>query len=445
MTDAAHDATAAAIGRSALRKAAIRLLPLLGVGYGVAYMDRANISFAALQMNVDLHFSAAVYGLGAGLFFISYAALELPSNLALVRFGARRWIARIMITWGGLAVMMMFVSTPTQFYVMRFLLGAAESGFFPGVIFYLTQWFPADQRAKAISRFYIAYPLSTVIMGALAGWLLGLRGTLGLAGWQWLFLVEGSPAILLSLVFLIALPDSPATAKWLTSAERDWITGRLAAEQAARGPADHRLRAIAANPAVWMLGLASFGIQFTAYSLSLSAPAVLQEATHLSAGKVGGLMSMIALVGVAAMLFAAGSSDRAQERIWHAVVPQGLIVIGFLVCGLVGGPIALVGAYAVIALCQYAVQSSLWAIPGDLLSGRSAAAAVAGIGAISMTGGFLGPYAFGLVRQATGDYRHGLLALTVPSLLAVVFILLLRGRRGAAKAGEAKGVVARKG
>ena len=357
MTDAAHDATAAAIGRSALRKAAIRLLPLLGVGYGVAYMDRANISFAALQMNVDLHFSAAVYGLGAGLFFISYAALELPSNLALVRFGARRWIARIMITWGGLAVMMMFVSTPTQFYVMRFLLGAAESGFFPGVIFYLTQWFPADQRAKAISRFYIAYPLSTV----------------------------------------------------------------------------------------WMLGLASFCIQFTAYSLSLSAPAVLQEATHLSAGKVGGLMSMIALVGVAAMLFAAGSSDRAQERIWHAVVPQGLIVIGFLVCGLVGGPIALVGAYAVIALCQYAVQSSLWAIPGDLLSGRSAAAAVAGIGAISMTGGFLGPYAFGLVRQATGDYRHGLLALTVPSLLAVVFILLLRGRRGAAKAGEAKGVVARKG
>ena len=432
MTDAAIDATDAAVGRSALRKAAWRLLPLLGLGYCVAYMDRANISFAALQMNVDLHFSAAVYGLGAGLFFLSYAALELPSNLALVRFGARRWIARIMITWGVIAVGMMFVETPTQFYVMRFLLGAAESGFFPGVIFYLTQWFPADRRATAVSRFYVAYPLSSVIMGALAGWLLGLRGQFGLAGWQWLFLVEGAPAILLSLVFLVALPDGPASAGWLTPAERGWITGRLAAEQAARGPADHSLAATFSNPAVWLLGLASFCIQFTAYALNLSAPAILQEATHLSAGRIGGLISVVALVGVGAMLTAARSSDRAQERIWHSAIPQGLVVLGFLVCGLVGGPWAMVGAYAVIAICQYAVQTSLWAIPGDLLSGRSAAVAVAAIGAISMTGGFLGPYAFGLVRQATGDYSHGLLMLAVPSLAAGLIILLLRGR-GAAK------------
>jgi len=435
MTDAALEATDAAIGRTAMRKAAWRLLPLLAVGYCIAYMDRANISFAALQMNIDLHFSAAVYGLGAGLFFLSYAALELPSNLALVRFGARRWIARIMITWGVLAVGMMFVSTPFQFYAMRFLLGAAESGFFPGVIFYLTQWFPSDQRATAVSRFYIAYPISAVIMGALAGWLLGLRGDLGLAGWQWLFLIEGAPAIVLSLVFLIMLPDSPATAKWLTAAERDWITGRLAAEQAARGPADHSLAATFSNPAVWLLGLASFCIQFTAYALNLSAPAILQEATHLSAGRIGGLISVIALAGVAAMLLVAWSSDRAQERIWHAVVPQGLIVLGFLVCGLVGGPWALVGAYAVIATCQYAVQTAIWAIPGDLLSGRSAAAAVATIGAISMTGGFLGPYAFGLVRQATGDYSHGLLMLAVPSLLAGLIILMLRGRSVAANSG----------
>ena len=428
MTDAAHEATEAAVGRSALRKAAWRLLPLLGLGYCVAYMDRANISFAALQMNVDLHFSAAVYGLGAGLFFVSYAALEVPSNLALVRFGARRWIARIMITWGVLAVGMMFVETRFQFYVMRFLLGAAESGFFPGVIFYLTQWFPSESRATAVSRFYVAYPLSFVIMGALAGWLLGLRGTLGLAGWQWLFLVEGTPAILLSLVFLVLLPDGPASAKWLTAPERDWITSRLAAEQAARGPADHSLTATFANPAVWLLGLASFFIQFTAYALSLSAPAVLQEATHLSAGRIGGLVSVVALVGAGAMLLAAWSSDRAQERIWHSAVPQGLIVAGFLVCGLVGGPWALVGSYAVIAICQFAVQTSLWAIPGDLLSGRSAAAAVAAIGAISMGGAFLGPYAFGLVRQATGDYRQGLLMLAVPSALAGVIILMLRRR-----------------
>src|SRR5471032_983897 len=185
------------VGRSALAKASWRLLPLIALGYGVAYIDRVNISFASLQMNRDLHFSAAVYGLGAGLFFLTYALLEVPSNLLLVRFGARRWIARIMLTWGLLAAAMLFVRTPLQFYVMRLLLGAAEAGFFPGVIYYLSQWFPAAERGRAISRFYVAVPLSMVVMGALAGALLNLQGRLGLAGWQWLFLLEGVPAVLL--------------------------------------------------------------------------------------------------------------------------------------------------------------------------------------------------------------------------------------------------------
>src|ERR1700675_1586350 len=204
-------------------QASVRLIPLIAIAYGVAYTDRVNISFAALQMNRDLHFSASSYGLGAGLFFVSYAACEIPSNLLLYRVGARRWFARIMFTWGLLAMGMMFVKTPLQFYVMRFLLGMAEAGFFPGVIFYLSQWFPPHMRARAISRFYISFPISSVLMGAIAGFLLDLHGKAGLAGWQWLFLIEGLPAVTLSLVFLFFLPAGPATAKWLTEEERAWI------------------------------------------------------------------------------------------------------------------------------------------------------------------------------------------------------------------------------
>src|ERR1700761_5931344 len=209
-----------AVGRSALRKASLRLLPLIAIGYGIAYMDRLNISFAALQMNLDLHFSASVYGFGAGLFFLSYAACEVPSNLLLVRFGARRWLARIMFTWGLLSIGMLFVKTPHQFYAMRFALGVAEAGFFPGIIYYLSRWFPARQRSRAISRFYIALPLSSVIMGSAAGALLHLQGRWSLAGWQWLFLIEGLPAIVLSIVFLLCLPDGPETAAWLNAEER---------------------------------------------------------------------------------------------------------------------------------------------------------------------------------------------------------------------------------
>ena len=228
------------IGRSALRKASWRLLPLIALGYGISYIDRSNISFAALQMNQDLRFSASVYGLGAGLFFLSYALFEVPSNLLLVRFGAKRWISRIMLTWGLLAVAMMFVRTPLQFYAARFLLGLAEAGFFPGVVFYLAQWFPPPQRCRAISRFYVAVPLSAVVMGAIAGWLLGLDGRLGLQGWQWLFLVEGIPAVLLSVAVFVMLPDKPADAPWLTQPEKDWIGAQTASEVAFHGGPAHR-------------------------------------------------------------------------------------------------------------------------------------------------------------------------------------------------------------
>ena len=216
-----------AIGLSAMRKATWRLIPILGIGYGLAFMDRASVSYAALGMNQELHFSETIYGFGAGLFFIGNAIAEVPSNLLLLRYGAKRIMGAIILFWGIVATAMMFVRTPTEFYSLRLLLGLAEAGFYPGVIYYLTLWFPARMRASAVSRFYIALPLSSVVMGSLAGWLMGLHGHMGLSGWQWHFLVEGIPAVFFAPVILWFLPDGPAKVSWLTDREKNWLKDKL--------------------------------------------------------------------------------------------------------------------------------------------------------------------------------------------------------------------------
>jgi len=251
-----------------------------------------------LQMNHDLHFSASVYGFGAGLFFIGYALCEVPSNLLLLRFGAKRWLARIMFTWGLLAAATMFVRTPWQFNAIRLLLGAAEAGFFPGVIYYLTLWFPARMRARAVSRFYIALPLSSVVMGSLAGWLLGLGGKLGLAGWQWLFLIEGLPAVLFSFVILKLLPDNPARAAWLTPEEKAWLQSQLKtdSQQAHLGHEAGVMQALL-SPKVWLIGAYFFCALTTNYAYGFSAPAILQGATGWSVTNVGFIVACFGLAG----------------------------------------------------------------------------------------------------------------------------------------------------
>ncbi|HTD55373.1 MAG TPA: MFS transporter, partial [Silvibacterium sp.] len=316
-----------AIGRSAMRKASWRLLPLIALGYGTAFMDRANISFAALQMNRDLHFSATTYGFGAGLFFLSYAACEVPSNLLLCRFGAKRWLSRIMITWGVLAIAMMFVRTPIQFYVMRFLLGMAEAGFFPGVVFYLMQWFPAQMRARAVSRFYISLPLSSVVMGALAGALLNLNGRLGLAGWQWLFLVEGLPAVLLSLAFWFLLPDGPADAKWLNADERAWVLEEIRVDACSGGHRHDVWRALR-DRRVMQVALIFLFMLIAAYAYTFSAPMILQKLTEWDATRVGFLISAINVLAAAGMVLNALHSDHKRERYWHVAVPFLIMTLG---------------------------------------------------------------------------------------------------------------------
>ena len=414
-------------GQSALRKATWRLLPLLGLGYLIAYIDRVNISFAALQMNKDLGFSATVYGLGGGLFFLSYALLEVPSNLALIRFGARRWIARIMVTWGILAVGMMFVRTPIQFYVMRLLLGAAEAGFFPGVIYYLMNWFPADQRGRAISRFYLALPISGILMGIVAGPLLGLRGLLGLSGWQWLFLAEGLPAVLVSGLILWALPDGPHDAKWLSDDERTWLLGKLASEK--KGPqlsSDHGFARTLTDWRIWLLGAANICILGVAYAFNLSAPAILREGTHWSVSDVGYLTACASALGGVGMIAAGIISDRLGDRYLPVATFLLAMAIAYAVMGRFDAPWVIVPAYATSIMFANAAQGGFWTIPGERFHGRSAAAAVAAIGSIGMIGAASGPYLWGLARDHFGGFQMGLMALSVTCLIAVSIVVLAR-------------------
>ncbi len=392
-------------------------------------MDRVNISFAAVQMNRDLHFSATMYGLGAGLFFVSYAICEIPSNLLLVRFGARRWLARIMLTWGLLAIAMMFVRTPFQFYAVRFLLGVAEAGFFPGVVFYLTEWFPPAYRARTISRFYIALPLSSTVMGSLAGGLLSLNGRLSLAGWQWLFLVEGLPPLLLSFLFWKYLPDAPADASWLSGPERSWLQTQLAEAASHTRGSTHSLadlRAILRDRRVWLVALYHFCQLTVLYAWAFSAPVILQRLTGFTLGRTGALIAFIGLLGAASMLLNAVHSDRAGERPFHIAVPMLMMATGFLIGGLSHHALIAVTAFAVTVFAYNAAQGPVLALPSAFLSGRTSAIGYAFINMVGMVGGFVGPYWMGRARDLTGDYQRGLLTLAVPSALAAGFIYLFR-------------------
>ncbi len=427
-----------AAGRRVLRKATWRLIPLLSVCYMVAYMDRANISFAALEMNRDLGFNAGIYGFGAGVFFVSYAICELPSNLLLLRFGARRWIARIMLTWGLLAAAMVFVRSPTSFYVLRFLLGMAEAGFFPGVIYYLSLWFPQEIRARSISRFYIAFPLSNVVMGLIAGSLLSLNGRLGLKGWQWLFVVEALPAIVLSAVVWFALPDGPADAKWMAPEERAWLLGQLRADAAAmervggytqsHGSVFGAVSAILREPRVGLIGVYMFLTLGSYYAFSFSAPAIYRAATGWSANHVGMLIAGIALAGAAGMLLASAHSDRLRVKVPYIVGLSLVTAAGFAVSGLAREPWVVVAALGVASVSYYAVQGPSLSLSTTFLEGPSAAVGIAAINMMSIIGGFVGPNWMAWAIQHGGGTRVGTGMLGVAYVAAGGMILLARRR-----------------
>jgi ACS family tartrate transporter-like MFS transporter len=408
-----------------------RILPLLGVAYLFAYMDRVNISFAALQMNADLGFSATVYGLGGGLFFLAYALFEVPSNLILARVGARRWIARIMITWGLLAAGMMFVQSPWQFYLIRFLLGAAEAGFFPGIVFYMAHWFPKAVRGRALSVIYILGALAGVVIGTLSPMLLSLDGAHGLAGWQWLFLVEGLPAALVGLLVLFLLPNAPETARWLNNAEKAWIVRALEADADAHGAPDaHGVAAALRHPQVWRLGLFGFLTIGTGITFTLSAPQVLQMATGLSTADIGRLTSVVAVLGAGGILLAGILSDRRGERFSTMVTSIAVVASCYALMALTmhGHVTIFVALFLLWGLAVWAVSFGNLMCWPDLLPKHLLAVGGAAINTVSQLGAFLMPYAWGAARDATGGFEAGLAGLAIAAALAVLVALAVRAQ-----------------
>lgn len=415
--------------QSALRKARWRIVPLLAVCYLVAFMDRVNISFAAETMNRDLHFTPKIYGLGAGLFFVTYALCEIPSSQMLLRFGARRWLSRIMLTWGLIAVAMVFVRTPWSFYGMRLLLGVAEAGYFPGAIFFLSQWFPAGQRARTISYFYIAFPLSNLVMGGLAGVLLRQNGRLGLRGWQWLFFVEALPAVVLSVVMWFALPDTPSTATWLNEEEREALVTELARGRRRKveqvEATGSGLRRALTSGKVWMIGLYFFFTLGASYALSFFLPVILRGLTHWDAGRVGYLLAGWGMVGAVAMLGNAALSDRRRELKYHILVPTVVVGLAYLAAGMHLAGWGAVALLFVAVTAYYSLQGPITSLPSWVFAGDAEAVAIAVMTMCGIAGGFVGPYAMGWLREATGSYAVGVGALCVPVLLAAVCMVAL--------------------
>jgi ACS family tartrate transporter-like MFS transporter len=414
--------------QATLRVVTRRLIPFLFVLYIVAFLDRVNIGFAALQMNRDVGLSPAVYGFGAGIFFIGYSLFEVPSNLLLARIGARRWIARIMITWGLIAAGMIFIRGPLSFYALRFLLGIAEAGFFPGIIFYLSEWFPADARARAVARFMTGIPLSGVIGGPISGALLGLNGWLGLTGWRWLFLLEGFPAVALGIAVLRYLPDRPENAAWLVPEQRRWLVERLASERK-RSVERHGFSVVRAlsSGVVWQMGLLAFlSMSFGQYALGLWLPQIVRGFSSMSDLQIGFVSAIPNLVGAIAMVIVAAHSDRTGERCVHIAVASGVAAVGFLGCALVQSPVLAVMFLSFASAGLMSALGPFWPLPSQFLTGAAAAGGIALINSLSNLSGFAGPYAIGLLNSVSGNFRTALMLLAFVPFAGMGLALRLR-------------------
>lgn len=415
--------------RRTIAKLFRRLVPYLIICYFAAYLDRVNVSFAALTMNQDLGLSATAYGLGAGIFFFSYFIFEVPSNLALERFGARKWIARIMFTWGLVSGAMAAVQGETSFYAVRVLLGAAEAGFFPGIIFYLTLWFPAVYRARIIGWFMVAIPLSTVFGAPLSSALLYVDGLGGLHGWQWLFILEAVPALVLAIITWFYLTDRPADATWLQTEERTWLMRRLEEEQRQRQAAhDISVWQALVDPKVLALSVVYFGAVATNYGTAYFLPQIV-KAFGLTNVQTGFVSAIPYVVGSIGMVWFGYRSDRHMERKGHAAVAFTLAAIGIGLSPLFDDPILKMLALSVGAFGVFAVLPVFWTLPTAFLSGASAAAGIAVINSVGNLAGFFGPFAMGALKDATGDYAAGLWVIAACALVAIVVVLSLHHDR----------------
>ena len=390
------------------RKVAWRLVPFLLLCYVVAYLDRVNVGFAKLQMLTDLKFSETIYGFGSGIFFIGYFLFEIPSNVILHRVGARVWIARIMITWGILSACMMFVTSPGMFYGIRFLLGVAEAGFFPGIILYLTYWYPAHRRARVTAMFMTAVAISGVIGGPLSGWILrDLGGVNGWAGWQWMFLIEGLPSVLIGIVVLFYLDDRIAHAKWLSDDEKALLARNIAHDNADK--VDAPIATVLTQGRVWLMGLIYFSFVMGLYGISFWLPTIIKQTGISDALKIGLLSAIPWACAVVAMVLVARHADQTGERRWHIAIPGLLGAVGLVLSVLWRGDTTL--AMAALTLATMGILSTLpsfWSLPTAFLAGTGAAAGIALINSLGNLAGFVSPYAVGWLKDQTASTNSGM-------------------------------------
>lgn len=434
------------IERRTIGKVMWRLVPFLFICYFVAYLDRVNVGFAKLQMNDALGLSEAAYGFGAGLFFIAYFLLEIPSNLALDRFGARLWIARIMFSWGIISGAFAFIapisaatgiSNEWVFYILRFLLGIAEAGFFPGIIFYLTLWFPSVYRARVVALFMLAIPFSSIVGAPVSGALLNVTGA-GLDGWQWLFILEAVPSILLSLGVILYLTDRPSHARWLTDADRAWLEERLEAERQQKVAVEHLsigkalsdIRVLACAFVYFCLNAASYGVAFFL-------PTIV-KGFGVSNFQTGVLSALPFVFGAIGMVLLGRSSDRTLRRREHVCFAMILAAVGVAGAGLASSPVLVLGLLCLSQIGVSATPPLLWPIPSAFLTGSSAAAGIAAINSIGNLSGFAGPYVMGYLKDTTGDFTAGLLVLGACTLIGGIVAMTLKVNRKLETAGPSK-------
>lgn len=408
-----------------------RLIPFLFLLYIVAYLDRINVGFAALQMQGQLHLSDEVYGLGAGLFFAGYFVFQVPSNLLLERVGARRWLAALMVAWGIISSSMILVRTPHSFYSLRFLLGAAEAGFFPGVILYIKNWFPARARARTVARFMTAAPLSGVIGGPISGALLGLHHA-GLAGWQWMFLMEGVPAMILGGVAAFYLTDRPEEASWLAEDQRAWVLENLRFErQQTAAITRTTIWAAFFHPGIWLLALVYFGLNTVSYGVSLWLPNLIRSLSGVSDFVIGLLSAIPYIAAAIAMVLVGVHSDRTGERRWHTALPAFAGAAALLLAAQTTSVTPMIAGITVAVLGVFSMMGPFWAMPTSLLTGTAAAVGIALINSVGNLGGFFGPYIIGLVRTKTGGFAGGLLLIAAALAVGGAIALLVRTRKEA--------------
>ncbi len=411
----------------AIRKVTWRLIPFLMLLYFVAFLDRINIGFAALTMNRDVGLTSQMFGFGAGIFFLGYFAFEVPSTVILHKVGARFWIGRVMITWGLVSVAMVFTRGPISFYVLRFLLGLAEAGFFPGIILYLSYWFPANHRSAVTAMFMAAAPIAGLIGSPVSGALMQLNGLLGLRDWQWLFLVEGIPAIVLGLITFRFLTDRPADATWLTPDERDWLSSAIQQEQTAlKNPRSHNAWRALTDWRVLALSVAYFGTSAGLYTIGFWAPLII-KGLGFSVFRVSLLVAIPNLIAVVGMVLWSRNSDRTGERYWHAALACLVAAVGMAVAARAGSSAFL--AIAGLSLTAFGVSAAkppLWSLPTTFFGGTAAAASIGLVNSLGTLGGFAGPYMIGSTNGTTGHFTRGLYLVGGTLIVSAVTIIVMR-------------------